>query len=177
VKENNHITSYKTLKSDEQFFGLGEKAGSLNRRGKSYKMWNSDQPCYGVNEDPLYKSIPFFMSSNHYGIFFDNTYKTEFKFGSESNDYYSFEATAGEMIYYFMYGNDYKEIIQNYIALTGKPIMPPKWALGFSQCRGNYTKESQAKEIAAEFRKRQIPCDIIYQDIGWVEGLQDFDWK
>lgn len=177
VKNKSHIASYKTLKSDEQFFGLGEKAGSLNRRGKSFKMWNSDQPCYGVNEDPLYKSIPFFMSSNHYGIFFDNTYKTEFKFGSESNDYYSFEAPAGEMVYYFMYGNDYKEIIQNYIALTGKPIMPPKWALGFSQCRGNYTRESQAKEIAAEFRKRQIPCDIIYQDIGWVEGLQDFDWK
>ncbi len=177
VKSNNHIASYKTLKSDEQFFGLGEKAGTLNRRGKSYKMWNSDQPCYGVNEDPLYKSIPFFMSTNHYGIFFDNTYKTEFKFGSESNDYYSFEAPAGEMIYYFMYGNDYKQIIQNYIALTGKPIMPPKWALGFAQCRGNYTAENQAKDIAAEFRKRKIPCDIIYQDIGWVEGLQDFDWK
>lgn len=177
VKNNKHIASYKTLKSDEHFFGLGEKAGTLNRRGKSYKMWNSDQPCYGVNEDPLYKSIPFFMSTNHYGIFFDNTYKTEFKFGSESNDYYSFEAAAGEMIYYFMYGNDYKQIIQNYIALTGKPIMPPKWALGFAQCRGNYTAENQAKDIAAEFRKRKIPCDIIYQDIGWVEGLQDFDWK
>ncbi len=104
VKSNKHIASYKTLKSDEQFFGLGEKTGMLNRRGKSYKMWNSDQPCYGVNEDPLYKSIPFFMSTNRYGIFFDNTYKTEFKFGSESNDYYSFEAPGGEMIYYFMYG-------------------------------------------------------------------------
>lgn len=177
VKKGNHISAYKTLKSDEQFFGLGEKSGTLNRRGKSYKMWNSDQPCYGVNEDPLYKSIPFFMSSNHFGIFFDNTYKTEFKFGSESNDYYSFEAASGEMIYYFMYGNDYKQIIENYTALTGKPIMPPKWAFGFSQCRGNYTREDQAREVAAEFRRRKIPCDIIYQDIGWTEGLQDFDWR
>ncbi|WP_206733577.1 TIM-barrel domain-containing protein [Flavobacterium sp. YO12] len=55
--------------------------------------------------------------------------------------------------------------------------MPPKWALGFSQCRGDYTREDQAREIAAEFRKRKIPCDIIYQDIGWTEGLQDFDWR
>ncbi|MFH6991593.1 glycoside hydrolase family 31 protein [Flavobacterium sp. FlaQc-48] len=171
------IKSYKTLRHDEQFFGLGEKSGPLNRRGGSYKMWNSDQPCYGLNEDPLYKSIPFFMSSNHYGIFFDNTYKTEFKFGSESNEYYSFEAPAGQMIYYFMFGNNYKEIIKNYIALTGKPIMPPQWALGFSQCRGDYTREDQAREVAAEFRKRKIPCDIIYQDIGWTEGLQDFDWR
>lgn len=177
VKENSRISAYKTLRSDEQFFGLGEKAGPINRRGRSYKMWNSDQPCYGANQDPLYKSIPFFMSSYHYGLFFDNTYKSEFKFGTESGDYYSFEAPGGEMIYYFIFGNDYKQIIKNYIGLTGKPIMPPKWALGFSQCRGLYTREDQAREIAAEFRKRQIPCDIIYQDIGWVEGLQDFDWK
>jgi alpha-glucosidase len=74
VKENNRITAYKTLRADEQFFGLGEKAGPINRRGRSYKMWNSDNPCYGVNEDPLYKSIPFFMSSYRYGVFFDNTY-------------------------------------------------------------------------------------------------------
>ncbi|MBZ4035335.1 DUF4968 domain-containing protein [Flavobacterium sp. 17A] len=177
VYDSGKIRTNKVLRNDEQFFGLGEKSGNLNRRGSAYKMWNSDQPCYGVNEDPLYKSIPFFMSSYRYGIFFDNTYKTEFKFGSESNDYYSFEAPAGQMVYYFMFGNDYKQIIQNYIALTGKPIMPPKWALGFSQCRGDYTREDQAREIAAEFRKRKIPCDIIYQDIGWTEGLQDFDWR
>ena len=177
VKEGNRMVTYKTLRGDEQFFGLGEKTGQINRRGKSYKMWNSDKPCYGVNEDPLYKSIPFFMSSYRYGVFFDNTYKTEFKFGSESNDYFSFETPGGEMVYYFMFGNNYKEIIQNYIGLTGKPIMPPKWALGFAQCRGNYTMEDQARDIASEFRKRKIPCDIIYQDIGWVDGLQDFDWK
>lgn len=169
--------AYKVLRKDEQFFGLGEKTGPLNRRGREYKMWNSDKPCYSTTEDPLYKSIPFFMSSYRYGIFLDNTYKTEFKFGTESDEYYSFEAPNGEFVYYFIFGKDYKEIQEQYIALTGKPIMPPKWALGFSQCRGLYTKESQALEIAAEFRKRQIPCDIIYQDIGWTQGLQDFNWR
>lgn len=177
VKDGDKVMACKNLRGDEQIFGLGEKSGPLNRRGNNYKMWNSDQPCYGVNEDPLYKSIPFFMSSNRYGVFFDNTYKTEFKFGTESSEYYSFEAPKGEMVYYFIYGNDYKEIIKRYIDLTGKPIMPPKWALGFSQCRGDYTREDQAREIAAEFRKRNIPCDIIYQDIGWTEGLQDFEWR
>lgn len=182
-KEKGHVSdatskkAYKSLRKDEQFFGLGEKTGTLNRRGKEYKMWNSDKPCYSVSEDPLYKSIPFFMSSYRYGIFLDNTYKTEFKFGTESDEYYSFEAPNGEFIYYFIFGKDYKEIQQQYITLTGKPIMPPKWALGFAQCRGMYTKEDQALEIASEFRKRQIPCDIIYQDIGWTQGLQDFKWR
>ena len=52
------------------------------------------------------------MSSYRYGIFLDNTYKTEFKFGTESRDYYSFEAPGGEMIYYFIFGKDYKEIMK-----------------------------------------------------------------
>lgn len=177
VPNGKGIKSYKNLRSDEQFFGLGEKTGTLNRRGKNYKMWNSDKPCYSTTEDPIAKSIPFFMSSYRYGIFLDNTYKTEFKFGTESSDFYSFEAPDGAFVYYFIYGKDYKEIHQQYIALTGQPIMPPKWALGFAQSRGLYTKENQALEVAGEFRKRKIPIDIIYQDIGWTQNLQDFEWR
>ena len=41
---------------------VGEKTGKLNRRGSRFVMWNSDKPCYDINEDPLYKSIPFFIS-------------------------------------------------------------------------------------------------------------------
>ena len=177
VSDAKGVKACKVLLSDEQFFGLGEKTGTLNRRGKNYKMWNSDRPCYSVTEDPIAKSIPFFMSSYRYGIFLDNTYKTEFKFGTESSDFYSFEAPDGAFVYYFIYGKDYKEIQQQYIALTGQPIMPPKWALGFAQSRGLYTKENQALEVAAEFRKRKIPIDIIYQDIGWTQNLQDFEWR
>jgi alpha-glucosidase len=177
MADSGRIISYKSLRFDEQFFGLGEKSGPLNRRGRSYKMWNSDKPCYSPSEDPLYKSIPFFLSSYRYGIFFDNTYKSEFKFGTESSEYYSFEAVGGEMIYYFIYGTDYKQIIEQYTQLTGKPILPPKWAFGFSQCRGMYVNEDLARTVAAEFRKRKIPCDIIYQDIGWVDGLQNFEWN
>ncbi|HYG19392.1 MAG TPA: glycoside hydrolase family 31 protein, partial [Ohtaekwangia sp.] len=171
------VSAYKVLRADEQFFGLGEKSGSLNRRGGSYKMWNSDKPCYSASEDPLYKSIPFFMSSYRYGIFFDNTYKSEFKFGSDSPEHYSFGSAGGEMLYYFIYGNDYKEIISSYTKLTGNPIMPPDWAFGFSQSRGLLTNEALTREIAKGYRDRKIPCDIIYQDIGWTQWLQDFNWR
>ncbi len=177
VPNGKGVKSYKNLRNDEQFFGLGEKTGTLNRRGKNYKMWNSDKPCYSTTEDPIAKSIPFFMSSYNYGIFLDNTYKSEFKFGTESDDYYSFEAPNGAFVYYFIFGKDYKDIQKQYITLTGKPIMPPKWALGFAQSRGLYTREDQALEVSAEFRKRKIPIDIIYQDIGWTQNLQDFEWR
>ena len=176
-KDSIRMSGYKTLRPGERIYGLGEKNGPVNRVGSRFKMWNSDKPCYGINEDPLYKSIPFFMSSAGYGIYFDNTYKTEFDFGVESADYYSFSAPGGEMIYYFIYGPTYKQIINRYMDLTGKPIMPPSWALGFSQCRGLLTNEKLTREIAKGYRDRQIPCDIIYQDIGWTEHLQDFEWR
>lgn len=171
------IKTTKILRADEHFFGLGEKSGSLDRRGKSFTMWNSDKPCYSENDDPLYKSTPFFMSTYNYGIFFDNTYKTTFDFGEESKNCFSFSSPDGPFIYYFMYGKDYEEIIGSYVKLTGKPIMPPEWALGWSQSRGMLTNEKLTRDIANEYRKRNIPCDIIYQDIGWVEGLQNFKWR
>ncbi|MGQ1889552.1 glycoside hydrolase family 31 protein [Thermophagus sp. OGC60D27] len=176
ISENGMSVS-KTLRPDENIYGLGEKAGPLNRRGRYYKMWNSDKPCYGIYEDPLYKSIPFFMSNYGYGIFVDNTFKTTFDFGSENENYFTFNAPGGEMVYYFIFGPTFKEIISRYIELTGKPILPPKWAFGFSQSRGMLTNEKLTRDIAEGFRKRNIPCDMIYQDIGWTRYLQDFVWN
>ena len=175
--EGTQIKTNKILRQDEHFFGLGEKTGALDRRGNSYTMWNSDKPCYSDSEDPLYKSIPFFISSYKYGVFLDNTYKTEFDFGKTDQNSFSFSTPEGPFVYYFMYGKDYKEILKTYVKLTGQPIMPPKWALGWSQSRGVLTTEELTRNIAEEYRKRNIPCDIIYQDIGWVEGLQNFEWR
>lgn len=177
IADSTQMLSYKTLKPGECIYGLGEKNGPLNRIGSQFKMWNSDKPCYSTTEDPLYKSIPFFMSSSGYGIFFDNTFRTAYNFGVESDNCYSFSTPGGEMEYYFIYGPTYKQIIGRYMELTGKPIMPPVWALGFAQCRGMLTNEKLTREIAKGYRDRQIPCDIIYQDIGWTQYLQDFEWR
>jgi alpha-glucosidase len=175
--DGTQITSYKKLSDDEHIIGLGEKTGPIDKRGRRYKMWNSDKPCYSVREDPLYKSIPFFMSSKNYGLFLDNTYKTTFDFGKKEEDVLSFSVPKGEMIYYFFYGKDYSSILQTYTTLTGAPIMPPKWAFGWGQCRGLLTSEKLSLSIAEGYRKRGIPCDIIYQDIGWTQHLQDFEWR
>lgn len=174
-REGGEIFCTRTLARDEQIFGLGEKSDRMNRRGGVYTMWNSDKPCYCIDEDPLYKSIPFFLSSKRYGIFFDNSWKTTFDFSARKT--YSFSAEGGDMIYYIITGEDYKDLLRKYIRLTGKPVMPPRWALGFSQCRGLYTREDLAMEVARRFRELEIPCDVIYQDIGWTQNLQDFEWN
>ena len=175
--DSSKVSVTKTLRPGERIYGLGEKTGSINRTGHRFKMWNSDKPCYETLEDPLYKSIPFFMSSAGYGIFFDNTFKSEFDFGARSENQYSFSAPGAEMVYYFLFGPTYKQIIGRYMEITGKPIIPPAWALGFSQCRGLLTNEKLTREIAKGYRDRKIPCDIIYQDIGWTQNLQDFNWR
>lgn len=175
VRDGNVVSCTKVFPKDEHIFGLGEKGGPLERRGGTFTMWNSDKPCYCIDEDPLYKSFPFFLSSKNYGIFFDNSWKTHFDFSGK--DSYTFSAEGGDLIYYIISGEGYKDIIKQYIRLTGQPVMPPKWALGFSQCRGDYTREKQALEVAAKFRELRIPCDVIYQDIGWTEYLQNFKWR
>jgi alpha-glucosidase len=176
-KASDTVTCRKTLREGENIYGLGEKTGKLNRRGSRFVMWNSDKPCYDINEDPLYKSIPFFISSAGYGIFFDNTFHSVFDFGASKQDCLSFSSFGGEMIYYFIYGPAMTQVVSKYMQLTGSPVMPPAWALGFSQCRGLLTNEQLTRDIAKGYRDRQIPCDIIYQDIGWTNYLQDFKWR
>ncbi len=175
----NEITAYKELDSSEKFFGLGEKTGNLDKRGKSFKMWNTDFPAYGLRQDPLYVSIPFFIGMrNHkaYGYFLDNTYETFFDMGASQEKYYSFSVKGGELNYYFFYGSDVKTVVENYTELTGRPPMPPLYSLGYQQCRWSYNPDTQVENIVKTFRDKKIPLDIIYLDIDWMDGYRVFKW-
>ncbi|MBI3195361.1 MAG: glycoside hydrolase family 31 protein [Ignavibacteriae bacterium] len=173
------IAVWKTMPQDEFYFGLGEKSGSLDRKGKSYVNWNSDIPAYKADTDPLYQTIPFFYGikkGNAYGIFFDNTYRSYFNFGKEHPDQYSFGAVDGEMNYYFIYGPKPNDVLQKFSALTGTMPMPPKWSIGYQQCRWSYYPESRVMEIAQNFRSKKIPCDVIYLDIHYMDKYKCFTW-
>src|SRR5690606_22630577 len=56
-----YVYCTKQAAADEAFFGLGDKATNLNLRGRRVKNWNSDTYSYAFNQDPLYKTIPFYM--------------------------------------------------------------------------------------------------------------------
>src|SRR5436189_6416876 len=70
-----------------------------------------------------------------------------------------------------------KSVVEKYSQLTGSAEMPPMWALGYHQCKWSYFPEKQVKEIAREFRSRQIPCDVIYLDIDYMDGYRCFTWN
>jgi alpha-glucosidase len=89
--ENIHV--WKRMPADENYFGLGDKAGRMNRRNRSFTNWNTDEFGWQESSDPLYKTIPFFIGlrkGSAYGVFFDNAYRSSFDFGKESPDYFSF---------------------------------------------------------------------------------------
>ncbi|WP_286755152.1 glycoside hydrolase family 31 protein [Roseivirga sp. UBA838] len=172
------VTNYKTLSPNEVFLGLGEKGGGLNRRGSSFVNWNSDAFAFGNDTDPLYLSAPFYIGIREgqpYGIFFDNTHKTHFNFGASNNNRFSyFGAEAGDLNYYFIQGDTVLEVIQEYARLTGTSQLPPKWSLGFQQCRYSYYPDHEVYTVADTFRKKRIPADVIYLDIHYMEDYKAF---
>lgn len=177
--DNDEVRSFKKLFDDEKFYGLGEKTGELNRRGKQFVLWNTDHPAFDWNWDPVYVSIPFFIGIKEklaYGIFFDNTYKSTFNFGASSNRFFWFGAEKGEMDYYFIYGPDVKKVVLSYSELTGKIELPPKWALGFQQSKWSYYPDSEVIDIAKKFRRKNIPLDVIYLDIHYMNEYRVFSW-
>ncbi len=173
------VTQYKKLQDGERFIGLGEKTGNLDRRGHGYQNWNTDAYAYNSGTDPLYSSIPFYIGiHNHlcYGIFFDNTHKSFFNFGASNNRFSSFSADAGELNYYFIYGNSVREIIQHYTWLTGRMELPPRWSIGYQQARYSYYPDKEVLNLAQTFREKKIPADAIVMDIHYMDKYKIFTW-
>ncbi|GGK11775.1 alpha-glucosidase [Caldalkalibacillus thermarum] len=176
--EQKQVFCHKTMHGDEKFYGFGEKAGYLNKRGTRQIMWNSDVYApHNEETNALYQSIPFFTSLSEkgvYGLFLDNPGKTIFDLTGEES--YSFTAEAGKLDYYFFYGQDLKDVVSQYTELTGRMPLPPKWAIGYHQSRYSYQTEDEVREVARTFREKQIPCDVIYLDIHYMDGYRVFTW-
>jgi alpha-glucosidase len=167
----------KTMPLDEHYFGLGDKTGPLDRRDQAFSLWNTDAYRFQESTDPIYKSIPFFLTYKAgvtLGVLLDNTWRTSFDFGRELPDIYSFGAVDGPLNYYVLYGPSPKKVVEDYAWLTGKPSLPPMWAFGFQQSRYTYTPESRVLEVAQRFRTDHIPADAIYLDIGFQEKNRPF---
>jgi alpha-glucosidase len=158
------------MPDDEHYYGLGDKAGTLDRRDMAFANWNTDAYAWQESTDPLYKTIPFFVGlrkGRAHGIFVDNTWRSWFDFGKTSRDAYSFGSDGGELDYYFINGPDPKAVVQRYSDLTGKTPLPPLWSLGFQQCRYSYYPEKRATRSRGPSAKEKIPADVIYLDIDY----------
>ena len=171
------VAAAKKLGFDEHFYGLGEKAARLDKRRGFFVNWNSDTPGYTEGRDPIYQTIPFYLglqNSAAYGIFFDNSYRSYFEFGRWSQERIWFGAEGGELNYYFFYGPSIKKILNRYADLTGHMPLTPLWSLGVQQCRYSYYPESVVEEVVRQYRERDLPLDVIYLDIHYLNGYRVF---
>jgi alpha-glucosidase len=180
MRGTTEIKISKEILPTDTFFGLGDKSGALNLRGQKLQNWNTDAFGYSDKTDPLYRAIPFFYGhteAGSYGIFFDNTYRTHFDFDSEQKNRLTFSADGGDGHYYFLLGPSLTEVTQKFHWLTGKPELPPLWALGFHQCRWSYYPDRRVRQVAETFRQLEIPCDALYLDIDYMDRWKCFTWN
>ncbi len=167
------------LAEGEAIYGLAEKAFDLNLRGRRLEMWNTDPHSYHPGDDPLDLCIPMMVGLREgraYGLFFDNPGRAHLDLGQTQHDELRYEACRGELCVYFFGGPTIPAVLERYTQLTGRMPLPPRWLLGYQQSRWSYYPEGQVRALAAEFRRRRIPCDVLYLDIHYMDGYRIFTW-
>lgn len=143
--------------SYEGFYGLGQHQSGV---------WNYRGEAVDLSQDNTNISIPFFLSSKGYGIFWNNASRSRFN-NRFLNTLYLSSELADDIDYYFIYGPEFDKIVAGYRELTGAPPLFGKWAYGFWQCKNRYKTQDELLGIAHKYRQLRIPVDNIVQDWFW----------
>lgn len=168
------------LRADDAFYGLGEKPGYLDKRGRRYGMWTTDNiGPHNETDDLLYQAIPFLITRHKgraCGLLFDDPGRTRYDLGLDDPDAWRFVADGPGLRFYVAAGPDLHDVIARYTQLTGRMPMPPRWAIGYHQSRWGYQDAEAIRDIASQFRVRRIPCDVIHLDIDYMDAYRVFTW-
>ena len=143
--------------SSESFYGLG---------GHQAGVWNYRGEAVDISHDNTNISIPLVLSSNGYGIFWNNTSRSRFN-NRFLNALYLSSEVADVVDYFFIYGPGFDNVVSAYRLLTGDAPMFGKWAYGFWQCKNRYASQEELLGIALRYRRLHIPIDNIVQDWFW----------
>jgi len=164
----------------ERFYGGGERALPLNRRG--YRLSLNNNPWYGYGEgaDNLNYSVPFLTSSHGYALFFNNASRGYLDIGREDPSVLEWSTLHGPVEIFFILG-DFKKTLQSFHLLTGRQPLPPRWAMGNLMSRFGYTGESQVRDIYRRMQAAGAPVDAVIFDLFWfgdsIKGtMGNLDW-
>lgn len=171
-KKQNYMREQLSMGIDEKIYGLGERFGNFVKNGQSIDTWNQDG---GTGSEQAYKNIPFYLSSNGYGVFVDEPQKVSFEVASENVDRVQFSTEGQSLQYYVIYGPTSKEVLHRYTQLTGKINLPPAWSFGLwlsTSFTTDYSEETVLKFIDG-MKEHDIPLDVFHFDCFWQKG---FEW-
>jgi alpha-glucosidase len=196
---NDAFTVRRRCQHEDGIFGLGEKGGRHNRKGRDFTLWNNDvlDPAAAleftasraaddpradftsVEFDPYYISIPFFYHQDHAtgamaASFLDNGYRAEYDF--TASEEYRFHFAGGQYTEYVFGGPDLPAILEAYTWLTGRAAAPPIWSLGYHQCRWFEYTQDAVEGLATRHRDLGVPLDALWLDIEHMDGYRVFTW-
>ncbi|CAG7950164.1 unnamed protein product [Penicillium nalgiovense] len=154
-----HLTMrFESLDHKEKIFGMGQyQQPYLNLKGADLELAHRNSQA----------SVPFAVSSLGYGFLWNNPGIGRAVLGT---NVMSFEAYSTKALdYWVVAGDTPAEIEEAYAKVTGYVPMMPEYGLGFWQCKLRYTNQEQLLNIAREYRRREVPLDLIVIDF--------FHWK
>ena len=161
----------------EEVYGFGERFGAYVKNGQSIDIWNEDG---GTASEQGYKDIPFYMTSNGYGVLVNNRGHVSFEVGSENTEAVQFSVPGETIDFCVIYGPTPKQILDRYTALVGRPANVPAWSYGLWLTTSFTTKYDEAtiNSFIDGMAERDIPLSAFHYDCYWMREFHwcDFEW-
>ncbi|KAM7490938.1 hypothetical protein LguiA_033859 [Lonicera macranthoides] len=153
------------------FYGTGEVSGQLERTGKRVFTWNSATWGFGPRTKSLHQSHPWVLAvlpnGEALGVLADTTRRCEIDLRKDST--VKLIAVSSYPIITFGRFASPADVLTSLSHAVGTVFMPPKWSLGYQQCRWSYDSDARVREIAKTFHEKGIPCDVIWMDINYMD--------
>lgn len=168
------------LPMEMDFYGLGERTGFLNKRGRRWQNWTTDEFFHTPGADPLYQSHPFLIlrqGSDYVGLFLDESWFSVFDLGYTTSDQWTLHTAGSTCDLYMIVGDSPAEILSRYTEAVGRAPLPPLWALGMHQCRWSYPNAESAQAIVDQYAEHGLPLDALWLDIDYMDAYKVFTFS
>ena len=165
-----------TMDDTDVIYGLGEANRGINKRGYIYTSNCADDPNHTEEKVSLYGAHNFIIISGkqHIGMFFDYPSKITFDVGYTRQDTLKVSCERADLYVYVITGESAYDVTKQFRKLIGSSYIPPKFAFGFGQSRWGYMNAEDIDKVVAGYRDNQIPIDMVYMDIDYMERFKDF---
>lgn len=164
------------LAEDDMVYGLGEANRGLNKRGYCYISDCTDDPEHTEDKRSLYgaHNLVVISGEQNVGLFFDYPSRLVFDIGYTREDTMKVSCEAADLYLYVIEGENAYDIVKQFRKLIGRSYIPPKFAFGLGQSRWGYKTREDFENVAKGYRENQIPLDMIYMDIDYMQDYKDF---
>ncbi len=164
------------MKEEDIIYGLGEANRGLNKRGYCYISNCTDDPNHTEDKRSLYGAHNFIVISGekNVGLFFDYPSEITFDIGYTRSDLLKVSLKEADLYLYVIEGETAYDIVKQFRKMIGRSYIPPKFAFGFGQSRWGYRTQEDFRKVAEGYRGNDIPIDMIYMDIDYMQDYKDF---